>query len=131
MASSKKSTTEDERNEQQQWVCTEEAIVFQREKSNNNNPVPRYTTQQQHQQQSLQIRLKSEPEMGKKNRDCLGDLPEAREADSKESKNLSRILEKQTLSSSDLIRFGERETINIFCCGFFGGSHCFTRGKRV
>ena len=41
-------------------------------KSSNNNPVPRYTTQQQHQQQSLQIQLKLEPEMGKKNRDYLG-----------------------------------------------------------
>jgi hypothetical protein len=65
---------------------------------------PRYTTQQ-HQQQSSQIRLKSEPGNESKIRDCLGDLPEAREADSKKSKNLSRILEKQTLSSPDSIRF--------------------------
>ena len=71
MASSKKSTIEDERIEQQQWVVRRKPLFFKGKKSSNNNPVPRYTTQQQHQQQSSQIWLKSELEMGKKNRDCL------------------------------------------------------------
>ncbi len=111
--------------------CTEEAIVFQGERIEQQQPSTQIHNPTTTSTTKLADPTKIGAGNGKKTRDCLGDLPEAREAESKESKNLSRILEKQTLSSSDLIRFGERETINIFCCGFFGGSHCFTRGKEV
>ena len=75
----------------------------------NTDPYNPDTQPNNNQQESSQIRLKSEPGNESKIRDCLGDIPETREADSKKSKNLSRILEKQTLSSPDSIRFCERE----------------------